>query len=132
MRPSPPRSETIAVLDEVVEYKRRVPRDDLLTSPKEVVLIALHSANRDGDLFHNADNFDVTRATRKHLAFGHGIHHGVGAPLARVEGVIAFRQLLGRCKHIRLDRAEPLRYHDNSIILGLVRSPVWFREGGNG
>ena len=97
----------------------------------EVVLIALHSANRDGDRFDTADHFDVTRATRGHLAFGHGIHHCLGAPLARMEGVTALRRLLDRYEHIALERTEPLRYNDSIFIHGLARLPVWLHKGGN-
>jgi len=94
----------------------------------EIVLIALHSANRDGDRFDGADQFDINRATRGHIAFGHGVHHCLGATLARMEGVIALRRLLHRYDHITLDRTEPLRYHGSLNIRGLATLPVWLHR----
>lgn len=105
--------------------------DNVVIPRNEVVLIALPSANRDGDRFENADQFDVSRVTRGHLGFGHGIHHCLGAALARMEGVTALRLLLDRYQHIALDRAEPLRYNDSIMIHGLARLPVWLRKGGD-
>jgi cytochrome P450 len=58
------------------------------------VFIGLAAGNRDEARFPDPDQLDVTRAANGHLAFGHGIHHCVGAPLARVEGEIAFGRLL--------------------------------------
>lgn len=46
----------------------------------------LASANRDETIFGNPDSFEIERDSRKHLAFGRGIHVCLGAPLARVEG----------------------------------------------
>ena len=106
--------------------------DDVVIPRDEVVLIGLHSANRDGERFDNADHFDVTRTTRGHLAFGYGIHHCLGAALARMEGVTALRLLLNRYKDIELDRAEPLRYQANIVIHGLAKLPVLLSKGRNG
>jgi cytochrome P450 len=61
-----------------------------------LVLVMLGAANRDGDHFADPDRFDVGRAPNPHLAFGHGIHFCLGAPLSRLEGRIALADLLAR------------------------------------
>jgi len=60
------------------------------------VVLAYGSANRDERRFERADEFDVTREPSRHLAFGDGIHHCIGAPLARIEAQIALGTLLER------------------------------------
>lgn len=61
-------------------------------------------ANRDGAVFPEPETFDITRKNAgRHLAFSQGIHYCPGAPLARIESVIAFEHLLGRLRNIRLD-----------------------------
>src|SRR5690606_28484085 len=60
----------------------------------QVVLLSLAGANRDPAVFPEPDRFDITRSPNRHLAFGHGIHHCLGAPLAVVEARIAFESLL--------------------------------------
>jgi cytochrome P450 len=61
-----------------------------------LVLPLLAAANRDPEMFPNPDRFDIDRETRGHVAFGFGIHFCVGAPLSRLEGRIAFDELLRR------------------------------------
>jgi cytochrome P450 len=60
----------------------------------EFVLTMLAAANRDPDVFDHADQYDVTREENMHVAFGHGIHYCLGAPLARRETRVAFEELL--------------------------------------
>lgn len=67
------------------------------------VLIGLGAAGRDPGRFGEPDRFDIRRAGRGHLAFGHGIHHCLGAPLARMEARAALRGLLERCPRLALD-----------------------------
>lgn len=97
---------------------------------EEFVLISLLAANRDGERYPDADRLDVTRQTGGHLAFGHGIHFCVGAPLARLEAQIAVGRLLERFPELRL-AAEPetLRWRDSSLIHGLERLPVRLGPG---
>ncbi|NYH78045.1 cytochrome P450 [Actinopolyspora biskrensis] len=91
----------------------------------ELVLVALSSANRDDEKFPEPHRFDQDRATGGHLAFGHGIHFCVGAPLARMEGEIALRQLAERFPNIALDvPRENLRYRFSTLMRGLERLPV--------
>lgn len=69
-------------------------------------IVALASANRDGAAFPEPDSFDITRQPNRHLAFGHGIHFCLGAPLARLEGQIAINALSRQFPEIRL-RGRP-------------------------
>ena len=85
-----------------------------------------YAANRDPGLREpgaRLDELDVTREPGPHLAFGHGIHHCLGAPLARLEGEIAFRTLLGRFPDMALD-GEPGPFRVSTLIHGLTRFPV--------
>jgi cytochrome P450 len=94
----------------------------------ELVLIALGDAGRDPSRFPDPASFDIRRAPKGHLAFGHGIHHCLGAPLARLEGRIAILSLLQRCPDLALD-AEPaeLPWRGGMMIRGPMRLPVRFR-----
>jgi cytochrome P450 len=67
------------------------------------VLVGLAAADRDDSRCPAADRFDIHRDTRGHLAFGHGIHYCLGAPLARLEARVALRTLLDRCPDLALD-----------------------------
>ncbi|MEJ2419904.1 MAG: hypothetical protein P8Y45_23885, partial [Exilibacterium sp.] len=72
-----------------------------------------------------ADELDITRDTRAHLAFGMGIHYCVGAPLARLEGRIAFQTLLARLPNLRLaGAAAELEWRPAVLVYGLERLPV--------
>ena len=66
------------------------------------MLVALSGANRDPARFGDPDRLDLGRDSSGHLAFGHGIHYCLGAPLARLEAEIAFRGLLARFGSISL------------------------------
>ncbi|WP_027943276.1 cytochrome P450 family protein [Amycolatopsis taiwanensis] len=91
----------------------------------EFVLISLLSANRDPGRFPDPDRLDVTRAPGGHLAFGHGIHYCVGAPLARLEAEIALGGLLRRFDSLALEgEPETLRWRDSTLIRGLESLPI--------
>jgi len=94
---------------------------------REPVLVALASADRDPDRFTEADRFDIRRDTRGHVAFGHGLHYCLGAPLARLEGRIAVRALLERCPDLALDAdPEKLDWLPGMLMRGVRRLPVRF------
>ena len=91
------------------------------------VLVSLGAANRDPAFVDEPDRLDVTRPPRRHLAFGHGAHHCLGAPLARMEADVAFRRLLGRFPDLRLavPRDELAWSHGDGLVLrGLDALPV--------
>ena len=100
-----------------------------MTIPEgEFVLISLLGANRDEERFAEPDRLDVTRAAGGHLAFGHGIHYCVGAPLARLEAEIALAGLLARFPDLALDaKPDELVYRPSSLVHGLESLPVRLR-----
>lgn len=90
----------------------------------DVVRVVLASANRDAAVFGAGDGLDFGRAENPHLAFGYGIHYCLGAPLARLEGRIAFPRLLA-LPNLRL--AVPpaeLKWHLGVIFRGLEAVPL--------
>jgi cytochrome P450 len=84
------------------------------------------SANRDPKQFPQAERFDITRAPNPHIAFGHGIHSCLGAPLARLEARIALTDLLGRLSSFELASAEPWQPRQALHVHGPARLPIRF------
>lgn len=125
-------------IDEFLRYEGPANRSTMryTTKPTEIagttipagefVLVALTSANRDDDRFGAAaDTLDVTRAASGHLAFGHGIHFCLGAPLARLEGQIAIGRLIDRFPDLSLAaEVGDLRWRDSTLLRGLEKLPV--------
>ncbi|MFJ7188073.1 cytochrome P450 family protein [Streptomyces bacillaris] len=91
----------------------------------EPVLVALASGGRDPEKFTDPDTFDIRRAPQGHLAFGHGAHYCLGAPLARMEARIAIGALLERCPELARDPAggEP-EWLPGLLMRGVRRLPV--------
>ncbi len=96
---------------------------------QRVVGIILASADRDPDVFVDPEQLDVTRPAGPHLAFGHGIHKCLGAPLARLEGRIAFTRLLERFPDLALAVPfEQLQFRAaGHLSRGLATIPVRLR-----
>jgi cytochrome P450 len=95
---------------------------------REWVLCVTSSANHDPARFAEPDRLDLGRDAGGHLAFGHGIHYCLGAPLARLEGEVAFGALLARFPSLTLAvPADELRWRPSSLIHGLESLPVRLR-----
>jgi cytochrome P450 len=91
----------------------------------EVVFVSLSGANRDPSRYAGPERLDLGRDSSGHLAFGHGIHYCLGAPLARLEAEIAFRGLLERFGSMTLAvPADELRWRPSTLIHGLESLPV--------
>jgi cytochrome P450 len=91
------------------------------------VIINLASANRDTAHYSEPDTLDIDRADSRHLAFGHGIHFCLGAPLARMEAQLALASLLQRFPKLR--PAVPLDqlhwdHGDGLVLRGLSELPI--------
>ncbi len=87
------------------------------------VVMLLGSANRDPDQFEAPDRLDIRPREQNHLAFGRGIHHCLGAPLARLEGRVVLETLIERFGSMRLLEDRPL-FRNSVVLRGLHSLPV--------
>jgi len=83
----------------------------------------ISSANRDPQVFANPETFDITRDPNPHVAFGNGVHHCLGATLARLEGQEAFKALAQRFPNLRLETDE-LAYQPSIAFRSVKSLPV--------
>jgi cytochrome P450 len=83
----------------------------------------ISSANRDPNVFADPDKFDITRQPNPHVAFGNGVHHCLGATLARVEGQEVFKALAERFPGLQVE-AEQLEYQPSITFRSLKSLPV--------
>jgi len=86
-------------------------------------LLLFGSANRDPRRWDHADELDITRHPAGHLAFGHGIHHCLGAALARLETRVALEEILPRLGAYEIDEAASARVHSGNVR-GFTSLPV--------
>ncbi|MET8146450.1 cytochrome P450 [Sphaerisporangium sp. NPDC005288] len=105
-----------------------------LISAGDQVLFALAPANRDPDFVEDGDRLDVSRKPTPHVAFGHGPHHCLGAPLARAEMALAFPALLRRFPDLALAvPPEEIRFRPFHVVYGVETLPLtWTRTTGAG
>ncbi|MEV6809950.1 cytochrome P450 [Streptomyces sp. NPDC051132] len=113
----------------------RFAREDVeiagVTIPRgATVLVASALADRDPARFTDPDTLDVTRGDNGHLAFGHGIHYCLGAPLARLEGRIAIGTVLRRLPDLALAVPPAALPRRPGALRGPARLPVTFSPGG--
>jgi cytochrome P450 len=108
----------------------RIAREDLEIGGQAIragdaVLVQLDSANRDESVFASAGELDFTRTVNHHVTFGFGVHHCVGAPLARLELNVLLTTLLRRLPDLRLAIApEEIEWRGGGLMRGVAALPV--------
>jgi cytochrome P450 len=100
---------------------QRIPADNL-------VLLVIGSANRDPAIFPRAEQFDILREPNPHIAFGHGLHFCLGAPLARLEALVALREFFARFEHFERAETEPWQPRKAFHVHGPSRLPIRVRS----
>jgi cytochrome P450 len=121
---SPVQSQARTTTRDVVLHGETIPEG-------KKVLVLFASAGRDGRAFPEPDRFDVTRAIERHLSFGHGIHHCLGAALARLEARVAFEELFSTLPDWRITSdLDALDYVPSYQIRGPVHLDVEFTPAG--
>jgi cytochrome P450 len=127
-----------AAIEEVLRYRSPFPRlarraaSDVelgghAIAANEIVILWVASANRDSTQFPEPDRFDIRRTPNPHLAFGHGIHFCLGAPLARLEAKIVLGILLERYREIAVARDERAEFYNPWTMISAKRLPVQVR-----
>ena len=115
--------------DSPVQLTSRIVKEDRefrghrLRKGQQVVLV-LAAGNRDPERFERAEELDVLRDDVRHLSFSHGLHHCLGAQLAKLEGAIALESLITRLPDLRFD--GPIEWGDNTILRGPRSLPLAF------
>jgi cytochrome P450 len=132
-------SKLPAAIEEFLRYDAPVPHSTFRYTAEPVtlagvaipagaqVIICLAAANRDRSKYADPESLDLDRAVSRHLAFGHGVHHCLGAALARMEGLIALGSLLGRFPDLTLAvPSDDLHWNhgDGLVLRGLSELPV--------
>lgn len=122
-------------IEEALRYRSPFPRVARVTTTStelgghavpagRLVIPWIAAANRDPARFSDPDRFDIHRATTGQLAFGHGIHFCLGAPLARLEARIVLGMLLDRYPDITVDPDAAVEYHNPWEMISVRRLPV--------
>lgn len=96
---------------------------DVRIEAGQFVMLLLASGNRDPLAFDSPDDFNVARTPNNHLGFGFGIHHCLGAPLARMEADVALSTLFRRAPRLTLT-SDVVTYKENLILRGMASMPV--------
>jgi cytochrome P450 len=112
------------------QHTGRIAREDVEMADKQIrkgqaVMAIMAAANRDPERFPNPDQLILDRSDNKHLAFGWSSHFCFGAPLARMEGQIAFETILRRLPNLKITPG-PVTWRNNSGLRGLTSLPVTF------
>jgi cytochrome P450 len=126
-----------SVIEEVLRYRSpvqvmfRTARQDCQLSGRQIregdrVAAWIGSANRDERQFPDADRFVADRSPNRHLAFGHGIHFCIGAPLARLEARVALGVLLERCRDLHIAPGSTVEPVESTVVFGPKALPVRF------
>jgi pimeloyl-[acyl-carrier protein] synthase len=94
---------------------------------RQAVIAVMGAANRDPERFADPDRLDIRRKDNRHVAFGFGAHFCFGAPLARIEGQIAFASILQRLRGLQL-KPGAITWRENLGLRGLTALPVSFER----
>jgi cytochrome P450 len=89
----------------------------------DFAMLLLASGNHDPEQFEDPERFDLTRNPNNHLGFGFGIHHCLGAPLARMEAQVALTALVRRAPNLALT-VDDVAYKTNVVLRGMTALPV--------
>jgi cytochrome P450 len=125
-----------AAIEEVVRWTTpiihfgRTATQDIVIRDKQLkagdaVALFYPSANRDEDVFEDADKFRIARSPNRHLGFGVGEHFCLGAHIARLEMAIAYKHLIPRIDEIEL--AGPVDRLSSSLVGGVKRLPIRYK-----
>jgi cytochrome P450 len=117
-----------------VQWMMRTPRHDVeilgtVIPAGKLVLPVIGSANHDPQAFPDPERFDITRDPNPHIAFGHGMHFCLGAPLSRLEARIALTDVLERLKGFEYAVDEPWEPRQALHVHGPTRLPIRFEQG---
>jgi pimeloyl-[acyl-carrier protein] synthase len=112
------------------QHTARLAQDDVelggkLIRKRQAVYAVMGAANRDPVRFPDPDRLDIRRPDNRHVAFGFGAHFCFGAPLARMEGQVAFATILRRLKNLQL-KPGPISWRNNLGLRGLNALPLSF------
>jgi cytochrome P450 len=129
------------MIEEVLRYSspvqgifRQTTRDTEVSGvkiPKDAVIhVVIGSANRDEAVFPDPDRIDPFRDTTKQIGFGYGVHHCLGAPLARLEVQVGFAEIIPRLKNLRRSAGELTRINPHYVLGGYETIPVTFDSLG--
>ncbi|GHH30428.1 cytochrome P450 [Streptomyces rubradiris] len=127
-----------AAIEESVRFRPPFPRSARQTTKDTelggrhipagaVVLVWLTAANRDDRVFADPNRFDILRKPNPHLSFGKGIHHCLGAPLARLETRTVIRLMLERYRDIRVRDDAPVTLRNPWQMIGVSKLPIEVR-----
>jgi cytochrome P450 len=130
-----------SAIEEVLRYRSplqwmmRTPRRDVELHGKvipagKLVLPMIGSANHDETQFEDAGRFDIRREPNPHVAFGHGIHFCLGAPLSRLEARIGLTDILQRLKHFEPASDQPWQPRPALHVYGPASLPIRFEPAG--
>ncbi|HET8852987.1 MAG TPA: cytochrome P450, partial [Ktedonobacteraceae bacterium] len=92
----------------------------------EMIFTWLSSANRDPRQFAEPERFDITRTPNRHVAFGHGIHFCIGAPLSRMEAAVALPMIIKQLPNLRVIHDDSPELFEGRFLFGFKRLPIAF------
>ena len=114
--------------DSPVKSLQRLSNDDVEIRGKHIkkgdrIRWIISSANRDPVKFEDPDKMDITRWPNPHVAFGAGVHHCLGATIARVEGQEVFKALAERYPDLQLKKPD-MEYRESIVFRSIMEMPV--------